>query len=76
MKRVLKDAKAMKTAVDAMKRIRDRVKVIFGGAPCNEQVRAFSVTDYYSGAAVEGVNTVTAFYIDFAFFNSSIVCIS
>ena len=76
LQRALKDSKAMKTAVEAMKRIRDRVKVITGGAPCNEQVRAFSEAGYYSGDAVEGVNVVAAFYIDFAFSNSSIVCVS
>ena len=64
----------MKTAVEAMKRIRDRVKVMIGGASCNEQVRSSSGAD--SRDAVEGVNTVAAFYIDFAFSSSSIVFVS
>lgn len=49
---------AMKTVVDTLKqgRIRDRVTVIIGGAPCNEQVRAFCGADYYAKDAVEGVS--------------------
>ena len=62
--------------MEAMKRIRDRVKAIIGGAPCNEQVRAIGGADYYSRDAVEGVNPVEVFYIDFDFSNSSIVCVS
>ena len=55
---------AMRTAVDALKKagIRDQVKVIIGGAPCNEQVRAFSGADYYSKDAVEGVNLCKEIY--------------
>ena len=55
---------AMKTAVDTLKDegIRDQVKVIIGGAPCNEQVRAFSGADYYTRDAVEGVNICKKIY--------------
>ena len=54
----------MKTVVDTLKeaRIRDQVKVIIGGAPCNEQVREFSGADYYSKDAVEGVNLCKKIY--------------
>jgi hypothetical protein len=61
LQRALKGSKAMKTAVEAMKRFRSRIKEIIEGAPCNEQVREFSGSDYYSRAAVERVNTVVAF---------------
>jgi methylmalonyl-CoA mutase cobalamin-binding domain/chain len=56
---------AMKTVVDTLKEagIRDRVKVIIGGAPCNEQVREFSGADYYSKDAVEGVNLCKKIYV-------------
>jgi len=55
---------AMKTAVQALERagIRDRVKVIIGGAPCNEQVREFSGADYYAKDAVAGVNICKQIY--------------
>jgi len=55
---------AMKTAVDTLKDagIRDQVKVIIGGAPCNEQVRAYSGADYYTQDAVEGVNLCKKIY--------------
>ena len=55
---------AMKTAVKALERagIRDRVKVIIGGAPCNEQVREFSGADYYAPDAVAGVNICKKIY--------------
>ena len=55
---------AMKTVVDTLTEagIRDKVKVIIGGAPCNEQVRVFSGADYYSRDAVEGVNLCKKIY--------------
>ena len=55
---------AMKSAVDALRQagIRDRVKVIIGGAPCNEQVRAYSGADHYARDAVEGVNICKEIY--------------
>ena len=55
---------AMKTAVDTLKDagIRDQVSVIIGGAPCNEQVRAFSGADYYTNDAVEGVTICKNIY--------------
>ena len=55
---------AMKTAVDTLKDagIRDQVKVIIGGAPCNEQVRAYSGADYYTKDAVEGVSICKKIY--------------
>ena len=55
---------AMKGAVDALKEagIRDQVKVIIGGAPCDEQVRKFSGADYYAGDAVAGVNICKQIY--------------
>jgi methylmalonyl-CoA mutase cobalamin-binding domain/chain len=55
---------AMKGAVDALKEagIRDQVKVIIGGAPCDEQVRKFSGADYYAGDAVAGINICKEIY--------------
>lgn len=55
---------AMKTTVDALKQanIRERVKVIIGGAPCNEQVREFSGADYYARDAVSGVDICKKIY--------------
>lgn len=48
----------MKKVVDelAAAGLRDKVKVIIGGAPCNEQVREFVGADYYARDAVSGVN--------------------
>lgn len=55
---------AIKTTVDALKEagIRDRVKVIIGGAPCNEQVREFSGADYYAKDAVAGIHICKEIY--------------
>lgn len=36
--------------------LRESVKVVIGGAPCNEQVREFTGADYYAPDAVAGVN--------------------
>jgi 5-methyltetrahydrofolate--homocysteine methyltransferase len=48
----------MKTVVDAIQEagLRDQVKIIIGGAPCDEKVREFSGADYYATDAVSGVN--------------------
>lgn len=48
----------MKTVVDAFEQagLRDRVKIIIGGAPCDEKVRAFSGADYYAADAITGIN--------------------
>ncbi|MEJ2716532.1 MAG: corrinoid protein [Deltaproteobacteria bacterium] len=54
----------MKTVVDAFKHagLRDRVKIIIGGAPCDEKVRAFSGADYYAADAISGVNLCKEIY--------------
>lgn len=54
----------MKTVIDALKAagIRDQVKVIIGGAPCNEQVREFVGADYFAIDAVTGVNICKEIY--------------
>jgi methylmalonyl-CoA mutase cobalamin-binding domain/chain len=54
----------MKTVVDefAQAGLRDRVKIIIGGAPCDEKVRAFSGADYYVADAVSGVNLCKEIY--------------
>jgi methylmalonyl-CoA mutase cobalamin-binding domain/chain len=54
----------MKTVVDAFENagLRDRVKIIIGGAPCDERVRAFSGADYYAADAVSGVNLCKEIY--------------
>jgi methylmalonyl-CoA mutase cobalamin-binding domain/chain len=47
----------MKRVVDTFAKagLRDKVKIIIGGAPCNEDVRAFSGADFYAKDAGEGV---------------------
>ncbi len=47
---------SMKGVVDALGKagLRDHVKVIIGGAPCNEEVRRFTGADYYAKDASEG----------------------
>ena len=42
--------------------LRDRVKIIIGGAPCNEQVRQFTGADYYAVDAVAGVGMCRQIY--------------
>ena len=42
--------------------LRDKVNVIIGGAPCNEQVRQFTGADYYAEDAVTGVNICKKVY--------------
>lgn len=54
----------MKNVVDAITEagLRDQVKIIIGGAPCNEQVRRFTGADYYAEDAVAGVNICKEIY--------------
>ncbi|SFR17592.1 cobalamin B12-binding domain-containing protein [Desulfoscipio geothermicus] len=54
----------MKNVVDALTEagLRDKVTVIIGGAPCNEQVREFTGADYYAEDAVTGVNICKKIY--------------
>lgn len=42
--------------------LRDKVTIIIGGAPCNEQVRQFTGADYYAEDAVTGVNICKKVY--------------
>ncbi|MGB6065697.1 MAG: corrinoid protein [Desulfomonilaceae bacterium] len=55
---------AMKEVVDAVAAagLRDRVKIIVGGTPVNEQVREYSGADYYAKDAVAGVNMCKEIY--------------
>lgn len=55
---------AMKKVVEALAEagLRDQVKVIIGGAPCNEQVREFSGADYYAKDAASGVKLCKEIY--------------
>ena len=54
----------MKNVVDSLTEagLRSQVKVIIGGAPCNEQVREFTGADYYAQDAVSGVNICKEIY--------------
>ena len=54
----------MKNVVDELIRsgIRDQVKVIIGGSPCNEQVRQFTGADFYAKDAVEGARICEEIY--------------
>jgi len=54
----------IKNVVDALAAagLRDQVKVMIGGAPCNEQVRVFSGADYYAKDAAAGVNICKELY--------------
>jgi methanogenic corrinoid protein MtbC1 len=42
--------------------LRDKVKIIIGGTPVNEQVRQFAGADYYAEDAVAGVNICKQIY--------------
>jgi len=42
--------------------LRDRVKIIIGGTPVNEQVRQFTGADYYAADAIVGVNICKKVY--------------
>jgi len=54
----------MKEVVDALTAagLRDKVKVIIGGSPCNEQVREFTGADYYAKDAAGGVRICNEIY--------------
>jgi methylmalonyl-CoA mutase cobalamin-binding domain/chain len=54
----------MKNVVDAVaaEGLRDHVKIIIGGAPVNEQVRAFTGADFYAEDAVAGIRLCKAIY--------------
>ncbi|MQL52702.1 cobalamin-binding protein [Desulfofundulus thermobenzoicus] len=54
----------MKTVVEAVTKagLRDKVTIIIGGAPCNEQVRQFTGADYYAEDAMTGVNICKKIY--------------
>lgn len=54
----------MKNVVEAVAAagLRDKVTIIIGGAPCNEQVRQFAGADYYAEDAVAGVNICKRVY--------------
>jgi methylmalonyl-CoA mutase cobalamin-binding domain/chain len=54
----------MKNVVDAMGQagIRDKVKIIVGGTPVNEQVREYAGADFYAEDAVAGVNICKKIY--------------
>ncbi len=55
---------AMKEVVDTLTRegVRDKVKVIIGGSPCNEQVRQYAGADYYAKDAAEGARICNEIY--------------
>jgi methanogenic corrinoid protein MtbC1 len=42
--------------------LQDRVKIIIGGTPVNEQVRQFTGADYYAADAIAGVNICKKIY--------------
>ena len=54
----------MKHVVDEVVKagLRDKVKIIIGGTPVNEQVRQFTGADYYAPDAVAGVNLCKQIY--------------
>jgi methylmalonyl-CoA mutase cobalamin-binding domain/chain len=54
----------MKEVVDAVNAagLRDRVKIIVGGTPVNEQVREYAGADYFAQDAVAGVNICKEIY--------------
>ncbi|MBI5248793.1 MAG: cobalamin B12-binding domain-containing protein [Desulfomonile tiedjei] len=54
----------MKEVVDAINAagLRDKVKIIIGGTPINEQVREYAGADYYAKDAVAGVNICKEIY--------------
>ncbi len=41
---------------------RDKIKIIIGGAPCNEEVRQFTGADFYAVDAVAGVSMCRQIY--------------
>jgi methylmalonyl-CoA mutase cobalamin-binding domain/chain len=54
----------MKNVVDQLKAagLRDKVKVVIGGVPCNEQVRKYTGADYYAKDAAEGIRISNEIY--------------
>jgi len=48
----------MQTVVQEVEKagLRDQVKIMIGGTPCNEQVRQFTGADFYGKDAVAGIN--------------------
>lgn len=54
----------MKNIVEAIAEagLREKVTIIIGGAPCNEQVRQFTGADFYAEDAVTGVNICKKIY--------------
>lgn len=54
----------MKGVVEALsaKGLRDRVQIIIGGAPCNEEVRAYAGADYWAPTAMDTVNFANKVY--------------
>ncbi len=54
----------MKLVVEEVEKagLRDRVKIVIGGAPCNEQVREFTGADFYAKDAIAGVNYAKEVY--------------
>ncbi len=56
----------MKAVVEAVGQagLKDCVKVIIGGTPCNEQVRQFAGADFYAEDAVAGLNICKRIYAE------------
>ena len=54
----------MKGVVDALtaKGLRDGVKIIIGGAPCNDEVRAYAGADYWAPTAMDTVSFTNKAY--------------
>jgi methylmalonyl-CoA mutase cobalamin-binding domain/chain len=54
----------MKNVVDQLRGagLFDKVKVIIGGTPCNEQVRKYTGADYYAKDAAEGIRISKEIY--------------
>jgi methanogenic corrinoid protein MtbC1 len=54
----------MKSVIEQVEKagLRHRVKVIIGGAPCNEQVREFTGADFCAKDAIAGVNYCKEIY--------------
>jgi len=54
----------MKAVVDAIEAagLRDQVKIIIGGAPCNAEVRQYTGADYYAKDAAAGVKICKEIY--------------
>lgn len=54
----------MKGVVEALlaKNLREDVQIIIGGAPCNEEVRAYAGADYWAPTAMDTVNFANKIY--------------